>query len=187
MTTKRCTAKTKAGRRCRAYPLEGTSHCLAHSDAEKRESVGFVAANGKGGRKPLPTPTAMASQLMLDSFLLLHGPHFRTLGLGVRIDDQGVASLYELPGGGAKLHGTSQRDGEINMSEFDDLEAQRRAANDLLDRHFGRPKQQTVVTGADGGAVLLRIGELMTPETARLAGELADRLSIEDAQRRGEA
>jgi hypothetical protein len=33
---------------------------------------------------------------------------------------------------------------------------------------------------------MLRIGELMTPETARLAGELADRLSIEDAQRRGE-
>jgi hypothetical protein len=127
----------------------------------------------------MPKPDAMMRQLMHDEFMRLHGPHFRTMGYGVHIDENGIASLYDLPQGGARLHGTSQKDGSINMSEHDDLDAQRRAANDLLDRHFGRPKQALALTGDGGGPVLLRLGELMTPETARLASELAGRLALE--------
>jgi hypothetical protein len=55
MTEKRaCKGTTKTGNACKAKPLKDSDYCLAHSDAQTRESTGFIAANGKGGRKPRP-------------------------------------------------------------------------------------------------------------------------------------
>lgn len=48
---------------CRAYPLRNGDRCLAHADPEVRESVGFVAANGFGGRRAIPGP----DELLLDA------------------------------------------------------------------------------------------------------------------------
>jgi hypothetical protein len=49
-----CLAMTRAGKPCKAPPIKMTDRCLAHSAAKTRESVGFVAANGKAGRHPSP-------------------------------------------------------------------------------------------------------------------------------------
>lgn len=55
MVTKRtCHGTTRKGTSCKAAPLKDGDHCLAHADAKTRESVGFVAANGKGGRPRKP-------------------------------------------------------------------------------------------------------------------------------------
>jgi hypothetical protein len=116
---------------------------------------------------------------MHDEFMRLHGPFFATMGFGVEVDESGNASLYELEEGGAMLHGTSQRDGSINMSVYPDLGARMKAANDLLDRHFGRPRQAVALTGDGAGPILLRIGALLDPVAAGHAAELAGRLAIE--------
>lgn len=57
---RRCHAITKAGEPCPTPPLHGSDYCIAHSDAKTRESLGFVAANGKAGRPRIPR----ASELM---------------------------------------------------------------------------------------------------------------------------
>lgn len=66
-------------------------------------------------------------------------PHFAVLGHDVEVGEEGIA-LVPLEGGGAKLFGES-REGVIKMSSYPDLGAQIAAADKLLDRVYGRPKQ----------------------------------------------
>lgn len=149
---KRCSAKTKAGKACRAAPVKGTDRCLAHSDATLRESTGFIPDNGKAGRKPLPKPTEVMRQLVEKHVQVVMAPHFRTLGYDVTRDDD-TGELTIVPNeGGAKIYGES-KEGAIRMTEHDDLGAHIAAAEKLLDRIYGRPKQATEITGADGGPV----------------------------------
>jgi hypothetical protein len=187
---KRCTAKTRVGNPCRAWPLEGGKLCLAHSDAKARESVGFIAANGKAGRPAKVKASDVQRQLVEQNILVLWEPHFATLGYRIVFGPEGP-ELERLAEGGAMLHGTSQRTGEIVMSEYPDVGARQAAAERLLNRVLGTPRQSMAVTGADGGPILLRIGQMLTPETALLAAELADRLaisaSLEDDASAGEA
>lgn len=56
---RRCHAITKAGEPCPTSPLNGTDYCLAHSSLEVRESLGFIAKNGKQGRPRLPKATEL--------------------------------------------------------------------------------------------------------------------------------
>jgi hypothetical protein len=141
MAKRRCTQKTKAGKRCRAWPLHGSDVCMAHSDEKTRESVGFIAANGKAGRPRLPTPTEVARRLIEDNIAAVLRPHFRTLGYEVEIANQELR-LAESAAGGAKVYGES-REGEIKVSSYDDLGAMIAAAEKLLDRVYGRPTQHT--------------------------------------------
>jgi hypothetical protein len=134
-----CTGTTKKGTPCSAYPLQGRDVCLAHADAETRESVGFVAANGKGGRPKLPKPTELALQLVEQHAAALLRPHFKALGLMLH-DDGTVTPLKH---GAIVVH-----QGEATTIE--DLGAQQAAAERLLDRVYGKPKQSTEVSGKDG-------------------------------------
>lgn len=138
MAKKRCSAKTKRGTSCRAWALEGKDTCLAHADAKTRESVGFVADNGKAGRPKLPTPTDIARKLIEENVAVVLEPHFRTLGYTIDVED-GELHLYENEEGPAKICGES-KDGVIVMSNYDNLSAMIAAAEKLLDRIYGRPK-----------------------------------------------
>lgn len=151
MAKARCKAKTKAGKACKSPPIRGTDFCLSHSPAKARESVGFIANNGKQGRPRLPTPTEIARKLIEDNVAAILRPHFRTLGYDVQIADQEL-KLVELADGGAKLYGES-KEGDINVSSHEDLGAMIAAAEKLLDRVYGRPKQATEITGAGGGPI----------------------------------
>lgn len=167
--TPSCTGKTKKGTRCKAHPLKGTKRCLAHSDSKTRESVGFVAANGKAGRKPLPKPTEVGRRLVEQNIVAVQRPYWRALGYDVELGPDGPF-LVEVEHGGAKLYGTS-KSGVVNMSKHDDLGAMMTAAEKLQDRAFGRPKQTTALTGADGGPV--EIVEVATDRGSRVAELLA--------------
>jgi len=158
-----CHAKNLQGKPCGAVPLkpgtviEGVTvtgkWCRQH-DKDLPDKARIGGEQPGAGRPPKPKPTEVMRQLVENHVQVVMAPHFRTLGYDViRNEETGQLELVELPEGGAKLHGTSARSGRIQVSEHDDLGAHIAAAERLLDRVYGRPKQATEITGADGGPV----------------------------------
>jgi hypothetical protein len=124
---------------------------MAHADKKTKESRGFGGSQPTAGRKPLPTPTEVARKLIEDNIAIILRPHFRVLGYDVDVSERGIG-LVEIDGGGAKLYGES-REGIVQASPYEDLGAQIAAADKLLDRVYGRARQSTELTGANGGPV----------------------------------
>lgn len=120
----RCTATTKAGTPCKAPPLDGTKLCMSHSPAETRESLGFVADNGKGGRKPNPRAVDVLRERLEERIDEVLNPLFDALAAEV---DYGPDHRTRIT-----------------------------AVRELLDRVYGKPKQVSEITGADGGPVQIR-------------------------------
>lgn len=137
-----CTATTRAGNPCTASPLHGTSLCLAHSPANVRESAGFVADNGKAGRPKNPRAVDVLRERIEQDIDRVLKPLFDGLEA-----EQGIA--LSIKGGGMEL---------ATLADFD---VRIKAARELLDRAYGKPKQTTEISGADGGPV-----ELSTPQDA---------------------
>ena len=160
MEPEKC-GKTKAdGKPCGSYKLRGKSTCLAHADAETRESVGFGGYQEGSGRPRVPRPTDVARGLIERNVLAVQRPYWRTLGYDVQLGPDGPV-LTELPQGAAKLYGES-KDGDIVVSHADDLAAQMMAADKLQDRVYGKPKTTTEISGAlvTGGPELVENQEL---------------------------
>jgi hypothetical protein len=143
--------KGKSGKPCGAWPLKGREVCLAHADAKTRQSVGFVSDNGKAGRPRVPTATELMRKVVEENVSKILAPHFKVLGYELKIEGDSV-ELVAIEGGGAKLHGES-KEGVIKASGFEDLGAMVAAAERLLDRALGRPKQSTEITGPGGGPI----------------------------------
>lgn len=180
MSKRSCTGKTKKGKRCKAAPLKDKDCCLAHADQETRESTGFGGSQPGAGRPRLPRPSEVAQQLIERNILALQKPYWRTLGYDVVIGDDGP-ELVELEEGGAKVYGES-KDGDINVSDHEDLEAMQKAAERLQDRVYGRPKQATEITAPDGAGLLL-LPPMDATEKSRKAAELLKDLGRVDAAR----
>lgn len=104
--------------------------------------MGFVADNGHGGRPRLPKPMDLARQLVEQHIAALLRPHFKALGLLLHDD----GSTTQLHAGAVVVH-------QGEATDIEDLGAQIAAARELLDRVYGRPRQQTELTGADGGPI----------------------------------
>ena len=151
-----CTGTTRAGGACKANPLKGTDRCLAHSDAETRGSVGFVPDNGKGGRPKMPKPSDVARRLIEENVAVLLRPHFRALGLELN-DDLTVERLHR---GAIVVH-----QGEATTIE--DLGAQIAAAEKLLDRVYGKARQQVDLAVEDDHAGTALITDPELREEAR--------------------
>jgi hypothetical protein len=136
---------------CGAYARKGKTTCMGHADKVEQEAAGFGGSQPNAGRPKLPTPTEVARDLIEQNIAIVLRPHFRTLGFDIETGEGGVV-LVPLAEGGAKLYGES-REGVINASEYEDLGAQIAAADKLLDRIYGRPKQATELTGPGGGPI----------------------------------
>ncbi len=136
-----CTGTTRRGTPCDAHPLRDSDPqvCLAHSDVKVRESVGFIAANGKAGRPRLPKPMDLALKLVEQHAAALLRPHFKALGL--MLHDDGTTT--PLKHGAIVVH-----NGEA--TELEDLAGQISAARELMDRVYGKPRQSVAVGGPDG-------------------------------------
>jgi len=139
------------GEPCGAYPRAGKTTCMGHADKAEQESAGFGGSQPGAGRPPLPSPSQVARELIEENVAIILRPHFRALGYDVETGDQGVV-LIPLEGGGAKLYGES-REGIVKASDHEDLGAQMAAADKLLDRIYGRPKQATELSGPGGGGI----------------------------------
>lgn len=179
MSAKRkCSGTTKKGAPCKGSGVLDNGFCMAHQPDEVKESLGFGGPQAGAGRPPLPKPSDIARQLIERNELALQRPYWRTLGYDVVIGDHGP-ELVELDEGGAKLFGTS-KDGYVQVSSHEDLEAMQRAAERLQDRVYGRPKQVQEVSGPEGGPVRLeapadaRQKSRKAAELLRELGQLAD-------------
>jgi hypothetical protein len=182
-----CKAKTKRGTACQAYPLKpGTiidgvtvkgAHCRKH-DPDLSDTARLAGPQPNSGRPRLPRPSEVAQQLIERNVLALQRPYWRALGYDVVIGKDGP-ELVEIEGGGAKIYGES-KDGDINMTMHDDLEAHQKAAERLQDRVYGRPKQATEITSPDGGAIVL-VAPPDALDKSRKAAELLKGLGRVDA------
>lgn len=144
-----CAGTTKKGQSCKAHPLKGTERCLAHSDPETRASVGFVPEAGVlGGRPPKPRVIDVIRERIEGDVDAVLAPLFDGLQA-----DRGLALM--LKGGG------------MEVELITDHETRIKAALALLDRVYGRPRQATEVTGADGGPIRIE-GDV---DLARLSPE----------------
>lgn len=102
-------------------------------------------------------------------------PHFRTLGYTVDVED-GKLNLYELEEGGAKIYGESKT-GEIKISPYENLGAMIGAAEKLLDRVYGKPKQHSE------SKVEVTSKDHIDREIERLTEEMARRSNGRDPSR----
>jgi hypothetical protein len=161
MSKRACHGTTQAGKQagkpCGANPLKpGTviqgvtvtgDWCREH-DVDLPTSARIRNTRTReqlGGRPRNPRPSEIKRQLMERYELAVQRPYWRTLGYDVVINESGECELVELPTGGAKLFGES-KDGCINVSDVEDLNAMIAAAEKLEDRVYGRPKQSSEVT-----------------------------------------
>lgn len=125
----------------------------------------------------MPKPDEIGRQIIREHVAVVLRPHFKALGyhLDVTADGPVLAPLDE---GGAKLYGTRQATGEIRVSDHDDLGAQMQAAEKLLDRFFGKPRQAVEHTGSEGGPIQVEgdvdLSRLSPEQLAQLRSLLAD-------------
>lgn len=167
---RRCEATNAEGKPCGAQPLKpGTEiegvkvsgrWCRQH-DPDIPESGRIGGAQPGAGRPPLPRPTDVARKLIEDHIEVTLTPHFRALGWDiVRDEETDELTLREREGGGVKLFGES-KDGEISVSHHDDIGGMIAAAEKLLDRVYGRPKQTTELSGEvqGGGDTIFIVGD----------------------------
>lgn len=124
MPKRACKATTKAGKPCKAAPLSDQDFCLAHADAETREKTGFVADNGKGGRKPNPRAVDVLRERLEADIDKVLNPLF-TAAEATR----------------------TYTDSNGDTHELDDHQIRIVAIRELLDRAYGKPKQQTELSG----------------------------------------
>lgn len=158
-TKRRCTGKTKKGARCRANPLHGRKTCIAHSDKETQNSVGFGGPQEGSGRPRAPRVIEEMRRRVEEEVDDILAPYFDALR-------------------GAVLHAAYE--GEVFVSDHPDVAARIAAAEKLLDRVYGRPRQVTEVTGEDGGPIQLE-GELADPTVREALFDAARRI---DAHRK---
>lgn len=142
------------GQLCRAYARKGKPTCIGHADKAEQDEAGFGGPEngrkgGAAGRRP--RPTEVMRRLVEQHVEAVLAPHFRTLGYDVvRDEETGELTIVANPGGGAKIYGES-KDGDIRLTTIDDLGAHIAAAEKLLDRVYGRPRQTTEISGPGGG------------------------------------
>lgn len=139
---------TVKGKHCRAHDPDLPDSARFGSHAQAREAAKL------GGRPPNPKPSEVMRRLVEEHVETVIAPHFRTLGYKLERNKAGELTIVPDENGGAKIYGES-KEGEINVTDHDDLGAHIAAAEKLLDRIYGRPKQATELTGAEGGPVEL--------------------------------
>lgn len=137
MTAKTCTATTKSGESCKAIARHDTGLCNAHSPREVQERSGFGGAQPGAGRPKTPRAVDVLRERIERDIDTVLNPLWEALAA-----DQGIA--LQIKGGG------------MDLALIADHRTRIAAARELLDRAYGKPKQQTEVTGADGGPVALQ-------------------------------
>jgi hypothetical protein len=132
---KRCAGKTKKDKRCKAYAIKGTDRCLAHSDGETQESVGFGGPQEGAGRPRLPRPHEVLRDRIEKDI------------------DRYLAPVEAALGAGKPVVTWSQSDGEHSIEYVSDPQLGLKALKLVFDYAYGRPRQLVELVGEDGGAV----------------------------------
>lgn len=146
MASKKCKAKTKAGKSCKARGVMDNGFCMAHQPEDEKESRGFGGSQPNAGRPRLPTPIELKRKVIEDNVEKFLAPYLKTLGYEIDWDDEGNAELVRTEDGPAVL--TASFQGHVSASDIEDLGAQVEVIEKLLNRVYGKPMQQTEVSGS---------------------------------------
>lgn len=153
MAKRHCAAITRKGTRCKAHPLKGSDKCLSHADAKAREAVGFVARNGKAGRKPRPKPDELVRQRLAAAIDYVLAPHFQALGIvGWNEDGTPIVDMSQ-----AAMEVGRSNSGKVTLTEIADLAGRIAAAEKLIDRGFGKATQVSRDETVDVDAEIARL------------------------------
>lgn len=147
-----CRGETKKGGPCGAYPM-ANGFCISHQSLERREKLGHGNVNGHQAKKrdPLTAPLMMRRILEANAMAVLY-PYLRAMGLkAMRHKPTGEIVIVPTPETRAKLYGIS-KDGEVKMSQYEDLAAMMAVAEKMMDRVYGRPKQAISLAGEPDSA-----------------------------------
>lgn len=138
---RRCKGTTRAGKACSAYPLTDSDFCLAHSDEERRASVGFTGEAGKlGGRPRKPRVVDVLREKVEDEIEEWLEPLYEAR----------KATKHVVVGNGPTAH----------VEEVPDIPTRLAATREVIDRTHGKARQSVELSGADGGPVKLTFAEL---------------------------
>jgi hypothetical protein len=148
--TRKCRGTNKRNEPCRAGPLKGGDHCAAHDpnrpDADRFGSSVQAARAGASDKPRVPKLTEVLTRRVEAEAEAIVGALFEgldaTSGMAIRVG-RGVDEIVDVPDYGTRL----------------------RAAQLIFDRMLGRPKQQTEITGAEGGP--LEVATLIRPDPER--------------------
>jgi hypothetical protein len=144
MTRRNCKGTNRTGGPCKAAPLINSEWCAAHDPTRPEDDrFGSKVQSARAGASEKPrTPGLME---VLRARVEAHAdeilaPYFKALGVGVDRDGnpigRGAIHVY---------HGEA--------TDLEDLGAQIEAAERLIDRVFGKPRQTTELTGPEGGPI----------------------------------
>lgn len=145
-----CSGKTKRGTRCKSTAVLENGKCMAHQSKEVQESRGFGGSQPGAGSPRRPRATEVLRERVEEQIDAVLKPLFDGLGADKAI----VVS------GGVKEPGW--------VEYVPDMPTRLRAAADVLDRVYGKPKQTTEIAGPDGGPVRVEV-----PHTAERAASVA--------------
>lgn len=151
---RQCKGTNRAGEPCKAPPLKDSDYCSAHSPELPTgvQKFGSPEQGAEPRRKGSlarrkPSFAEVQRQLVEENVEKFLRPHLSSLGLEL-VDGE----IRERDTGGVKLYGVS-KDGEVRVSDRDDLSAQIQASEKVLDRVFGKARQATEISGPDGAPV----------------------------------
>lgn len=180
-----CTATTKKGAPCRAPAVAGTDPptCISHSPKDVQGKLGFGGPQPGSGRPRLPSPTEVARGIIEEHVVQVLRPYFRSIGLDLEAGAPGERpTVVELERGA--VHVGKDPFGGVHVTTVEDLGAQIVAAEKLLDRVFGKPKQTQEVTGAGGEPLGAGGGAtLIVPADADAVARLLQQTGALDATR----
>lgn len=153
-STRRCKQKTKTGKPCRASPRHGAEVCMAHTDVETQESMGFGPEAGRrfGGRPRRARPTEVLRERIereLDRWLKPLEDAL-TAERGVVVGDGSHARLEFVPDWPVRLKAVAQ----------------------AFDRAYGRPPQAHEIRH-------LTESSQIDAEIERLLKEMAEREKVD--------
>jgi hypothetical protein len=182
---KYCVQIKANGEQCGAIQAYGTEHCRHHLTEEEKARCG-LAPDPHGpantytrtpllGARTILTPAQQYRRVaeiafahMIDKKLSIFGLHL------AGFDPHGEPILEELPGGGLKLHGES-KDGDIVMTQFEDILGMNKVFEEMQDRVFGKARQALSI---EGGSKPIEIKPVRSGERAREVAGLLDQYGI---------
>lgn len=154
MADPKCAGTTKKGAPCKSTGVLDNGFCMAHQPEEVKESRGFGGAQAGAGRPANPRAVDVLRERIEQDI------------------DKVLDPLWEaLEAESAVVVGSGRDSQEVEM--VPDYRTRITAARELMDRAYGKPKQQTEISGPDGGPVAT---ELITdPQLRNDARDLLER------------
>jgi hypothetical protein len=161
MAQPRCKATTRAGKRCRRASRKGSDECAFHSrvstGSDRFGSPGQAREAGRlGGRPRVPRVSEAMRERVEEEIDTIVAPYFEALKGAM------IFSTYE---------------GTVIVSQHPDLGARIAAAEKLLNRVYGKPRQVQEVAGEGGGPVRITDEDLADPEVRKALREAGKALA----------